>query len=207
MRVKSLSLGMFGTNCYIVAMEDQKECVLIDPADEANRIMESMTEMAVEPAAILLTHGHYDHILAVPDLQKRWSDLKVYCHKADIPSQLEEYDMGMVFPTVAAFSNLEEIKDQDQLEIAGLKIQVIGTPGHTPGSVVFQIEGELFTGDTLFPGSIGRTDFAGGNTRDMMQSLKKLKDLPLADAPIYPGHEWKTTLERERHTNPYLRLL
>ena len=161
MQVQHLVLGMFETNGYIISGNCPGKCILIDPAADGNILIECMKKQNMVPEAILLTHGHYDHFLAVPDLQKKWPKLPVYCHPKDCPEEKEEYDMGMVFPTVSAFSNVRPIVEGDVLKIAGFEIQVMETPGHTPGSVTFFVENAMFTGDTLFQGSIGRTDFAG----------------------------------------------
>ncbi len=154
---------------------------------------------------MLLTHGHYDHILAVPALQKRWPDLPVWCHPLDVPREMTERDMGRVYPTVAAFRNLRPLAEGDSLTVAGLRIDVMHTPGHTPGSVTFRIGDVLFTGDTLFCRSIGRTDFAGGDDSQMAASLRRLAALP-GDYRVLPGHEEATVLSQERLYNPYLRM-
>ena len=205
MQIIGLCLGMFETNCYIVSGAEGDKCLLIDPAGDSARIIGAMSEKGLIPEAILLTHGHYDHILAVPALQEKWPNLPVYCHPADVPEEKIERDMGMEFPTVAAFSNLKSFVDGDSLRLAGFVVEVIGTPGHTPGSVVLLIEGAMFTGDTLFRRDIGRTDFAGGDEKAMMASLSRLAALPLKDAPVYAGHEGSTTLAEERKYNPYMR--
>lgn len=206
MQVKQFVLSMFQTNCYVVSTEGKTGCILIDPADRADVILEYLKEKQLVPEAILLTHGHYDHFLAVPKLQECFNDLKVYCHPLDCPKEKEEYDMGRVFPTVSAFENVTPIADQEELFLAGYSIKVLHTPGHTPGSVVFLMEDAMFSGDTLFAGSIGRTDFAGGNLQQMKKSLKKLVSLE-NDFRIYPGHEDYTTLSREKRINPYLKFL
>lgn len=206
MQVKRFVLSMFQTNCYVVSGNEKGKCILIDPADRAEVIIEYLKEMNLIPEAILITHGHYDHFLAVPKLQQCYEGLKVYCHPLDCPKEKEEYDMGMVFPTVSAFENVTSIADQEELFLAGFSIKVLHTPGHTPGSVVFLIEDAMFSGDTLFAGSIGRTDFPGGNMQQMKQSLKKLASLE-KDYPIYPGHEAYTCLSEEKRTNSYLKFL
>lgn len=227
MQIEQLVLGMFETNCYIVAGKEEGKCVLIDPADDAGTLMRHMEEKKYVPEAVLLTHGHYDHFLAVPGLQERWPGLVVYCHPLDCPKELTEYDMGMVFPTVTAFANVRGLTEGQKLKLAGLEFQVLHTPGHTPGSVTFLagagtgsgsavIAGDgavsgnaafpeevLFTGDTLFCGSIGRTDFAGGSMKQMRASLRRLVSLP-GDYRVYPGHEGITRLDAERRRNPYL---
>lgn len=204
MKLAQMVLGMFQTNCYILAQDGHQDCVLIDPAGEPQQLLKKLDELGLKPAAVLLTHSHYDHILAVPALQERWPELPVYCHPLDWPEALEEVDMGMTFPTVTSFHNLLPIQENDQLDIAGMTFQVLHTPGHTPGSVTFRLNDLLFTGDTLFCGSIGRTDFAGGNQAQIMVSLAKLAQLE-GDYRVYPGHEGSTTLERERQQNLWLR--
>lgn len=214
MQIEQLVLGMFETNCYLVEGQEEGKCVLIDPADSAGALIRRMEEKKAVPEAVLLTHGHYDHFLAVPGLQERWPGLAVYCHPLDCPKELVEHDMGMVFPTVTAFANVQGLKEGQRLELAGLEFQVLHTPGHTPGSVSFlardakgakgaAAKEALFTGDTLFCGSIGRTDFAGGSMRQMRSSLRRLASLP-GDYRVYPGHEGLTSLAAERRSNPYL---
>ncbi len=204
MQINRMELGIYATNCYIVSGGTDGRCVLIDPADRGDRIIEMMESLGVRPEAVLLTHGHYDHILAVPALQKRYPGLPVYCHAADCPEALVEYDMGKEFPTVSAFDNLSPLTDGQSITCAGFTFHVICTPGHTPGSVTFQVEDSLFTGDTLFFGNIGRTDFEGGSYPQIMQSLRVLAALP-GNFKVYPGHDGSTELDRERRFNPYMK--
>lgn len=203
MQVERFVLGMFATNCYLLTGGRQDSCLLIDPADNGRQLVRLLEQRQLRPEAVLLTHSHYDHILAVPDLQARWPELPVYCHPLDVPAQKTERDMGMEFPTVAAFSHLRPLREGQVLDLAGLTVTVLHTPGHTPGSVTFAIEDTLFTGDTLFCGSIGRTDFPGGDDAQMAASLRRLAALP-GDPRVLAGHESETTLDRERRHNPYL---
>lgn len=206
MQIRHIVVGEFATNCYIISAQEGARCIIIDPADAGERIHALLQEEGLTPEAVLLTHGHYDHFLAVPALQEQWPDLPVYCHPLDCPKEKTEYDMGRVFPTVTAFANRRPLADGQKLELCGYLIEVLHTPGHTPGSVTFRVEDVLFTGDILFRGSIGRTDFAGGDDARMRESLTRIVSLK-GDYRVLPGHEQETTLERERKYNPYLRML
>lgn len=198
MLVKKLTLGIYGTNCYVVCDEDSKECVIVDPADNAKKIIDTVGDF--KPTMIFLTHGHFDHILAVPELQKAYGALTVYCHKLDILKEKTELFMGQVFPTVAAFSDVVHYGEGDCFPIGSLQVKVMETPGHTPGSVVLEIGDTLFTGDTLFRGTCGRVDFEGGNLEDMRRSLARLGRLQ-HDFKICAGHEEDSTLFYEQKSN------
>ena len=207
MQLKHYILGMFGTNGYIAYGEEDGRCVLVDPADGAAELVRVMKSEGLTPAAVLLTHGHYDHILAVPGLQKIWPELPVYCHPLDVPAATTEYDpdMRQTFPTVAAFANLRPLADGQTLTEAGITFKVLHTPGHTPGSVVFLAGDVMFSGDVLFYESIGRTDFEGGDDRAMAASLRRLRELP-GDYHVLPGHDCFTVLSHERANNPWMRM-
>ncbi|MBQ8852525.1 MAG: MBL fold metallo-hydrolase, partial [Oscillibacter sp.] len=159
--------------------------------------------LKLEPAAVLLTHSHFDHVLGIPGLREEWPALPVYCHPADIPEEVSETMFGMTVPTIAAFGNVTPYVQGDKVSVGPLTVEVISTPGHTKGSVVLKVGEVLFSGDTLFRGSMGRTDLPGGSERDMAASLKRLGELE-GDFHVCPGHDRTSTLERERQSNFFL---
>lgn len=203
MQINQIVLGMYATNTFIVRGPLPGVCLLVDPADDAPQLIQTMERLGVEPAAVLLTHGHHDHLLAVPDLQKRWPALPVYCHAQDIPNSPTRIDRGEPVPTPAALGNLRVVQGGDTLELIGLTVHVMHTPGHTPGSVTYMLDDVLFTGDTLFCESVGRTDFVGGSIEQMHDSLAQLAALP-GEWQVLPGHGRLSTLDHERTFNPYL---
>ena len=194
MEIIPLALGDYMTNCYIIRQENSKECCILDPGYEAGRILSFLDEKQLAPKAILLTHGHFDHVGAVKDLAAE-TDCEVYISAADLslPPMITN---GPLYYT-------NTYPESGSLTIAGLSFRVIPTPGHTPGSVCLMVEDALFSGDTLFAGSYGRTDLPGGSWSSISASLKKLAALP-GDYRVFPGHGAATTLEYERRCNPYL---
>lgn len=205
MVITKIQLGDFETNCYVLQGQDAKKCAVIDPADNGYEICRIMEELETVPEVVLLTHGHFDHILAVPYLQERWPDLPVYCHALDCPIERTEKYEGNIYPTVSAFRNLRRYREGNEIVIGGLGVTVIFTPGHTPGSVTLIAGNAMFTGDTLFKRDIGRTDFEGGDDHAMMHSLALLAAL-IDDYRVFPGHDDETTLKEEKIHNPYLRI-
>lgn len=203
MQIKMMQLGMVGTNCYIFWDENTKCCAVVDPGDHGERIAQAIGELGLEPVAVLLTHSHFDHILGIPGLRSVWPELPVYCHPADIDERKTVTLFGSTFPTVSSFGNITPYVEGDKVEIGGIAVEVIHTPGHTPGSVTLKAEDVLFTGDTLFRSSIGRTDLEGGDFGTLMRSLKKLSALD-GDWRVLPGHEGLSTLEDEKKYNGYL---
>lgn len=199
MKIKVLPVGELGTNCYILEDEDSKLAALIDPGDEAGRILAQAEKDGVQVKYILLTHGHYDHTTAVPELHEALPDAQIYIHQADSHGA-----GGRLFPLASQVDDLLLYDEGDTLTLGGLTIQVMNTPGHSLGSVVLKVGDVLFTGDTLFAGSCGRTDLRGGNYEQMMDSLKRLALLE-GDYHVLPGHEAASTLERERQTNYYMK--
>lgn len=199
MQVKVLQVGPIGTNCYILEDEAAKLAAVIDPGDEAEKILSVLKEDGVETRYILLTHGHYDHTTGVPDLHRALPEAQVYIHKADAQGA-----GSRLFPLAGEIADLHFYDEGDTLPLGGLTIHVLHTPGHSKGGVTLQVGDVLFCGDTLFAGSCGRTDLNGGSYEEIMQSLQRLGQLP-GDWHVCPGHDVTSTLERERKTNPFLR--
>ena len=190
MRIDELTVGMVQTRCYILSKEDGDRCVVIDPGDEAARILRAAGDRKIE--AILLTHGHFDHIGGVQALCDSAKEEKprIVIHELDAPmlgDPVLNAGMGLLRRAVTAPEATDRVKEGDELEIAGLKIRVLHTPGHTPGSVCYLIEGELFTGDTIFDYGWGRTDLPGGNESQMAASLRRMAPL-VREYPMHAGH-------------------
>lgn len=204
MQVNVLQLGMIGTNCYLFWDEDTKLCAVVDPGDDGDQVARQIDKQGLTPVAILLTHSHFDHILGIPGLRERWPELPIYCHPADVDaSKKTERIFGSSFPAIGSFSGITLYAEGDTVQVGTITVEVLGTPGHTPGSVVLKAGEVLFTGDTLFRGSIGRTDLPGGNYAQIMESLKKLAALE-GDYHVCPGHEGMSTLNAERKGNYYM---
>ena len=204
MKIKVMQLGMIGTNCYIFWEEGDNRCGIVDPGDSGEQVAAWLQGQGLEPQAILLTHSHFDHILGIPGLHRQWPDLPVYCHPADVDEGQTTIRMfGATFPAVSSFHNLRPYREGDRISVGPITLEVLDTPGHTPGSVTLKGENILFTGDTLFRGSMGRTDLEGGSYEQIMASLKRLAALP-GDYQVCPGHEGLTTLDEERRSNYYM---
>lgn len=194
MNITVMPVGLYQTNCYMVYGEGDK-CVLIDPGYEANALLEQVEKQGKQLEAILLTHGHFDHVGAVRDIVAD-TDCKVYICDKELALP-EGLTAGKLYYT-------HTYDEGDILTLAGLTFKVLHTPGHTPGGVCLLCEDAIFSGDTLFAGSIGRTDFPGGSYDTLKESLQKLTALE-GDFRVFPGHGEDTTLDFERKTNPYLR--
>ena len=205
MEINVLRLGEIGTNCYIFREENSKTCGVVDPGDQGEYLAAWLMGRELEPEAVLLTHGHFDHILGIPGLRKEWPSLPVYCHPADLGEDDVTLTFGQRFPTVRSFGNITSYQEGDVITVAGCSLEVLETPGHTPGSVTLRCGDVLFTGDTLFAGSMGRTDLPGGDEGQIMKSLRRLSELE-GDYEVLPGHEKPSTLEQERKTNYCMRM-
>ena len=202
-RIKKLTVGILEANCYIV-YDDTKEAAIIDPGGNAQKIISAINEAGVNPKKILLTHGHFDHIAAAKELADEYG-IKVYIHGLDVeivnhPEIYFGRNMRYERPEMDGESIL---KDGDVITVGNMEFKVMHTPGHSEGSVVYFCEDAAFTGDTLFCGSIGRTDFVRGSASDMMLSLEKLSKIS-EDYKVYPGHGEETTLFFEKENNYYM---
>lgn len=204
-KVEGYQVGQIMTNCYLVSNEETKELLIIDPGDQADLLARKIDESGAKPMAILLTHGHFDHVLAVNELAEQYQ-IPVYAHeneKKQLHSTAVEF-----FPHLGRSGEIRVdhfISGEPLLKLAGFEIKVFMTPGHTQGGVCyyFEKEGLLFSGDTLFFGSIGRTDFPGGSYKDLIQSVEtKLFPLP-EDVVVYPGHNNATSIGFEKQNNPF----
>lgn len=207
MRVKSLIVGMVQTNCYLVYDEETKQTAIVDPGDGADIISSECKKLGLKPEAILLTHGHFDHIMAAAALREEWG-LKIYACEKEL-EVLRDGSKNMMLTYYRKSYALEPdvmVRDGETFEVAGFTWKVIETPGHTIGSCCYYVEDEdvLFSGDTLFHQSYGRVDFPTGNAMEMLASVKKLLGLP-EDVMVYPGHMDATTIGFEKKYNPLAR--
>lgn len=193
MDIYTLPLGELETNCYLVSGRPGA-CVIIDPGYQGEVVLAALERKGLTPEAVLLTHGHFDHVGAVLKIRERFP----------CPVYLSPLDLKLPPFLTLPVGATEDMEEGDVLDLAGVRFQVLSTPGHTEGSVCFLTDGALFAGDTLFEGSCGRVDLPGGSIPKMLVSLKRLRELPF-DGAVYPGHGEKTTLEAERRYNPYLR--
>ena len=199
MEVKRYQVGPIGTNCYFVGDEATKKGCIIDPGDEGARLVQEWEKFGYTMEAILLTNGHYDHTTGLPEVAAAFPGAPIYVHQEDVCQGGKPE-----FYQCAALSAMHYVHDGDTITVGSIRFTVLETPGHTPGSVVFQTDRALFTGDTLFAGSCGRVDFPGGDWGQMCVSLRRLANLE-GNYQVYPGHEQVSTLDNERAGNPFMR--
>ena len=195
LNIHTMPLGAYQTNCYLLWQDGQDGCLVIDPGYEPERVLQQADRLGKQIEAILLTHGHFDHVGGVRQLAAD-TDCNVYLCQQDL-SMPQQMTAGPLYYT-------HTYGEGDTLTLAGITLQVLHTPGHTPGSVCLIAEDALFSGDTLFEGSCGRTDLPGGDTATILASLARLQQLP-GDYRVFPGHGPATTLSEERRFNPYLK--
>jgi glyoxylase-like metal-dependent hydrolase (beta-lactamase superfamily II) len=193
----------YGTNCWLLANDDSVEAVVVDPGFEPDLVRGMLDAAGKRPAAVLLTHAHVDHAAQAGAFAG--DDVPVYVHEADAVAyhDPERWNPGFANP-LTDVKDLRALNDGDVLELAGFDIEVQHMPGHTPGHCCFRTDAFVLSGDLVFAGSIGRSDFPNSSTADMQRSLRRFLELP-DGSPVWPGHGPETTVGRERATNPFLR--
>jgi hydroxyacylglutathione hydrolase len=210
MDVHGFTVGPVAENCFFAAAGGSKRAIVVDPGDEADRLIGALDELGLEVEAILLTHTHFDHVGAVAPLA-RHTGAPVYCPELEkgVLADIMSYVPWPGFGPFESYDADELVAGGEHLSLAGLEIDVVFTPGHSPGHVTYSIPAEraVFSGDVLFQGSVGRTDLPGGDTATLMRTLAQLLDTLPDDTTVYPGHMGVTTIGQERATNPFLREL
>lgn len=201
MKIKRIPAGIYGANCYILFDEDTRVGCVIDPGGDEDILIKEIDKTDIEIKFILLTHGHTDHVEAVNAIKREYN----------VPVYIDGKDKELMRQRISVFGQLwettsedREIKDGDILKIAGLQIKCISTPGHTPGGMCFLVDNVVFTGDTLFYGSIGRTDFPGGSHKELINNIKTKLMVLKDDIIVLPGHERESSIKFERENNPFL---
>jgi len=205
MIIESIQSTGFAENTWIIANNEDKRALIIDPGVSLNKIENRLDEYNLNPCKIISTHLHPDHLISAKALEQKF-DLEMFAHRAD----KKIYDMFDQIKQRLNLNNLQKpkitrwISDNNPIQECNLNIEILHTPGHSPGSICLLINGKhLFSGDTLFSGSIGRTDLPFGSREKMRESLNKIRNLPI-NTKIYPGHGDETSLDKELNNNPYL---
>jgi hydroxyacylglutathione hydrolase len=209
--VRMFTVGPVQENCFIVRLKDSASALIVDPGEEADRLLSAVDELGIDKVdAILVTHTHFDHVGAVAPVA-RATGAPVYCPELerDVLANIMDYVPWPGFGPFESYEADHTVAGGETLELAGMKIEVLFTPGHSPGHVTYAIRDEraLFSGDVLFQGSVGRVDLPGGDWPTLLASIQSLVDGFVPETVIYPGHMGITTLERERDSNPFLREL
>lgn len=206
MKVEKIPVGILGTNCYLAINEETKEAVIIDPGGASRRLAGHIEEEGYKPQAILLTHGHFDHIMGIDALLGKW-EMPVYVHEEDRDVMNDaRLNLSASYTSGYTFSEAEYIKDGQELRFAGYVFRAIHTPGHTKGGVCYYVEeeGALFSGDTLFQNSVGRTDFVNSSTIDLIDSIRERLFVLPDKTHVFPGHSGETTIGHEKMYNPFV---
>ena len=198
MLIKTIPVGQLETNCYVVTDEKSLDCAVIDPGDESNAILDYLEDNHLRCRAIFLTHGHFDHVGAAEAVAEETGAV-IYLNRLDDARERKDPHFPFQLPAGGEYYG-----EGDSVELGSLRFEVMATPGHTPGGVTLRCQDALFTGDTLFRGSCGRTDLAGGDMDRELDSLARLCSLE-GDYEVYPGHMGSSTLARERLFNYYCR--
>ena len=206
MKIEKFALSSLGTNCYLIINEESKELAIVDPATCPDYVISHVKSQGYTPKAILLTHGHFDHVMGIDGWVNEFQ-IPVYLHEEE-KEILEDPSLNLsgMFGTSYSYNQVSCLKDDEVLEIAGFKFRVIHTPGHTAGSCCYYEEAEkvLISGDTLFCQSVGRSDFPTGSAATLIRSIReKLFILP-DDVMVYPGHESLTCIADEKQYNPFV---
>jgi hydroxyacylglutathione hydrolase len=206
MDVRMFTVGPVAENCYLLRREDSDRALIVDPGDEAERILGPVKDMGLTVEAILITHCHFDHIGAVTPVARE-TGAPVYCPKIEVPvlADIMSWVPGPFGP-FESYEADETVAGGETLELAGFELDVIFTPGHSPGHVTYSVRGEdaIFSGDVLFEGSVGRVDLPGGDWDTLLESIRTLVDEHPPETTVYPGHMGLTTLGAERASNPFL---
>jgi len=207
MDVRMLTVGQIAENCFLFRRDGSDRALIVDPGDEAPRILHAAEELGVMIDGILLTHTHFDHIGAVAPVAKA-TGAPVWCPEIETPV-LADINSFVPWPGFGPYESYDAdhtVSGGEKLELAGMELDVIFTPGHSPGHVTYSVRGEdaIFSGDVLFQGSVGRVDLPGGDWEILLGSIRTLVDEHSPETTVYPGHMGLTTLGAERASNPFL---
>jgi glyoxylase-like metal-dependent hydrolase (beta-lactamase superfamily II) len=203
MYLKVLTVGPVETNCYLLGDEDSKQAAVIDPGESGGQIYDLLTQDGYTPVMILLTHGHFDHVNGVRDFLAKSGSIPVYLSQKDYPYSPTRFHAESDGIGLGELKEAKFVSEGDTISLGKITIQVLETPGHTGGGLTFKTDQVLFTGDTLFAGSCGRTDFSNSDQEAMWASLRRLAQLE-GNYTVCPGHGGCTSLEQERKYNMYL---
>jgi hydroxyacylglutathione hydrolase len=205
--VRMFTVGPVQENCFLFRSDDSDRALIVDPGEEAERILAPVEELGLTVEAILVTHCHFDHIGAVAPVAEA-TGAPVYCPEIEVPvlADIMAFVPWPGFGPYESYDADETVSGGETLELAGLEIDVLFTPGHSPGHVTYSVRGEdaIFSGDVLFQGSVGRTDLPGGDWATLLESIRSLVDSHSPETTVYPGHMGITSLGAERAANPFL---